>query len=166
MTGTSIRELIHKFRFKTLMLLKLLLLQRKVMFYGQHVERLCTFQYSLVSLIPCEWCFTGPRPTSSLDSTAKQPRRCRLAKPTSIIADNPAANRATVLRSAIPAQLPGTTLAHLWRRVLLSALLATAADRPATRGSILPCGHDQQHLPATARKSDRRACQCRCPRLP
>lgn len=70
-TGTSLRELVHRFRFKTLMLLKLLILQRRVsslilrlfvvltfslqvMFYAAHtpVEQLCTFQYSLVTLIP------------------------------------------------------------------------------------------------------------------
>ncbi|MCO5549605.1 hypothetical protein L7F22_003078 [Adiantum nelumboides] len=50
--GTSLRELIYKWRFKTLMLVKLLLLQRKVMFFGYPVERLCTYQYSLISLIP------------------------------------------------------------------------------------------------------------------
>lgn len=50
--GTSLRELIYKWRFKTLMLVKLLLLQRKIMFFGYPVERLCTYQYSLISLIP------------------------------------------------------------------------------------------------------------------
>lgn len=50
--GTSLRELVHKWRFKTLMLVKLLLLQRRIMFFGYPVERLCTYQYSLVSLIP------------------------------------------------------------------------------------------------------------------
>ncbi|KAN0061191.1 hypothetical protein ACQY0O_006926 [Thecaphora frezii] len=50
--GTSIRELVHRWRFKTLMLVKLLLLQRRIMFFGYPVERLCTDQYSLVSLIP------------------------------------------------------------------------------------------------------------------
>uniref|UniRef100_V5ESD1 Transport protein Avl9 n=2 Tax=Kalmanozyma brasiliensis (strain GHG001) TaxID=1365824 RepID=V5ESD1_KALBG len=50
--GTSLRELVHKWRFKTLMLVKLLLLQRRVMFFGYPVEQLCNYQYSLVSLIP------------------------------------------------------------------------------------------------------------------
>ncbi|KAH8915900.1 hypothetical protein BT69DRAFT_1340766 [Atractiella rhizophila] len=52
--GTSLRELIHRFRFKTLTLLKLLLLQKKIMFFSPHlpVEKLCNTQYSLVSLIP------------------------------------------------------------------------------------------------------------------
>ncbi|GAA6016273.1 hypothetical protein JCM11491_006799 [Sporobolomyces phaffii] len=52
--GTFLRELVHKFRFKTLMLLKLLMLQRRVLFYSTTttVEQLCTFQYSLVALIP------------------------------------------------------------------------------------------------------------------
>lgn len=71
--GTSLRELLQKFRSKTLTLVKLLLLEKKVydmlycrrapvissinppvqiLFYGYPVERLCTFQYSLISLIP------------------------------------------------------------------------------------------------------------------
>ncbi|CCF50566.1 hypothetical protein NDA11_000665 [Ustilago hordei] len=50
--GTSLRELVHKWRFKTLMLVKLVLLQRRVMFFGYPVEQLCNYQYSLVSLIP------------------------------------------------------------------------------------------------------------------
>ncbi|GAA5940705.1 uncharacterized protein JCM15063_006334 [Sporobolomyces koalae] len=52
--GTFLRGLVHKFRFKTLMLLKLLMLQRRVLFYSTTttVEQLCTFQYSLVALIP------------------------------------------------------------------------------------------------------------------
>ncbi|QRW14942.1 Late Secretory pathway protein AVL9 [Ceratobasidium sp. AG-Ba] len=50
--GTSLRELIHKFRHRTLTLLKLLMLQKRIMFYGHPVERLCTYQYSLISLIP------------------------------------------------------------------------------------------------------------------
>ncbi|ORX59583.1 hypothetical protein DM01DRAFT_1333049 [Hesseltinella vesiculosa] len=50
--GTSLRELIHRFKSKTLILLKLLLLEKKILFYGYPVERLCTFQYSLISLIP------------------------------------------------------------------------------------------------------------------
>ncbi|KAL0076098.1 transport protein Avl9-domain-containing protein [Phycomyces blakesleeanus] len=50
--GTSLRELLHRFKGKTLMLLKLLLLEKKILFYGYPVEILCTFQYSLISLIP------------------------------------------------------------------------------------------------------------------
>ncbi|KAG8734065.1 late secretory pathway protein avl9 [Ceratobasidium sp. 423] len=50
--GTSLRELLHKFRHRTLTLLKLLMLQKRIMFYGHPVERLCTYQYSLVSLVP------------------------------------------------------------------------------------------------------------------
>ena len=50
--GTSIRECVHKRRFRTLMLLKLILLQKRIMVYGYPVEHLCTLQYSLVSLIP------------------------------------------------------------------------------------------------------------------
>ncbi|KAI7852856.1 AVL9/DENND6 domain-containing protein [Circinella umbellata] len=50
--GTSLRELIHKFKSKTLILLKLLLLEKRILFYGYPVERLCTFEYSLMSLVP------------------------------------------------------------------------------------------------------------------
>lgn len=50
--GTSLRELIFKFRFKTLMLVKLLLLQKRIMFFGYPVEKLCVYEYTLVSLIP------------------------------------------------------------------------------------------------------------------
>ncbi|CAO3692602.1 unnamed protein product [Umbelopsis ramanniana] len=50
--GTSLRELCQKFRSKTLTLIKLLLLEKRILFYGYPVERLCTFQYSLISLIP------------------------------------------------------------------------------------------------------------------
>ncbi|KAI8096783.1 transport protein Avl9-domain-containing protein [Halteromyces radiatus] len=50
--GTSLRELLHKFKYKTLILLKLLLLEKRILFYGYPVERLCTFEYSLISLVP------------------------------------------------------------------------------------------------------------------
>ncbi|EMD40131.1 hypothetical protein CERSUDRAFT_63615 [Gelatoporia subvermispora B] len=46
------RELVHNFRQRTLVILKALLLQKKIMFFGHPVERLCTYQYSLVTLIP------------------------------------------------------------------------------------------------------------------
>lgn len=46
------RELIYNFRFKTLVLVKLLLLQKRIMFFGYPVEKLCVFEYTLVSLIP------------------------------------------------------------------------------------------------------------------
>ncbi|KAF8073978.1 transport protein Avl9-domain-containing protein [Lyophyllum atratum] len=50
--GTSLRELVHVFRQRTLVLVKALMLQKRIMFYGHPVERLCTYQYSLVSLLP------------------------------------------------------------------------------------------------------------------
>ncbi|KAF7987032.1 hypothetical protein HWV62_147 [Athelia sp. TMB] len=50
--GTSIRELVHIFRQRTLVLIKALMLQKRIMFYGHPVERLCTYQYSLISLLP------------------------------------------------------------------------------------------------------------------
>ncbi|KAJ7078547.1 transport protein Avl9-domain-containing protein [Mycena belliarum] len=50
--GTNLRELVHTFRQRTLVLVKALMLQKRIMFYGHPVERLCTYQYSLVSLLP------------------------------------------------------------------------------------------------------------------
>ncbi|KAF9423964.1 late secretory pathway protein avl9 [Podila epigama] len=50
--GTSLRELVKKFKYKLLVLVKLLLLEKRVIFFGYPVETLCTYQYSLVSLVP------------------------------------------------------------------------------------------------------------------
>ncbi|KAI8588358.1 transport protein Avl9-domain-containing protein [Geranomyces variabilis] len=50
--GISLRELIHKFRQKTLQLYKLLFLEKRILFFGSKVERLSAYQYSLISLIP------------------------------------------------------------------------------------------------------------------
>ncbi|KAJ7160086.1 transport protein Avl9-domain-containing protein [Mycena filopes] len=50
--GTNLRELVHTFRQRTLVLVKALMLQKRIMFYGHPVERMCTYQYSLVSLLP------------------------------------------------------------------------------------------------------------------
>ncbi|KAI8594264.1 AVL9/DENND6 domain-containing protein, partial [Dissophora ornata] len=49
---TSLRELVKKFKYKVLVLLKLLLLEKRVIFFGYPVETLCTYQYSLISLVP------------------------------------------------------------------------------------------------------------------
>ncbi|KPV73583.1 uncharacterized protein RHOBADRAFT_54788 [Rhodotorula graminis WP1] len=79
--GTSLRELVHRFRFKTLMLLKLLMLQRRVMFFAANspVEQLCTFQYSLVTLIPALLTALDDAASPVLDQ-----RSHRLTKPTSL----------------------------------------------------------------------------------
>ncbi|WFC99088.1 hypothetical protein MYAM1_001825 [Malassezia yamatoensis] len=50
--GTSIRNFLYQWRFKALSLVKLLLMQRRILVFGYPVERLCTLQYSLVALIP------------------------------------------------------------------------------------------------------------------
>ncbi|KAJ4988404.1 transporter Avl9 [Stagonosporopsis vannaccii] len=50
--GISLRELIHEFKWQTLVLFKCALLQRKVLFFGSHCERLCMMQFALISLIP------------------------------------------------------------------------------------------------------------------
>ncbi|GAA5856609.1 hypothetical protein JCM8547_005889 [Rhodosporidiobolus lusitaniae] len=79
--GTSLRELVYRFRFKTLMLLKLLMLQRRVMFFAAStpVEQLCTFQYSLVALIPALLTNLTDSASPSLSTRAQ-----RIAKPTSL----------------------------------------------------------------------------------
>lgn len=50
--ATRLLDLIRTFGSKTLILFKLLLLEKRILFFGQDVENLCTVQYSLVSLIP------------------------------------------------------------------------------------------------------------------
>ncbi|GAA6049277.1 hypothetical protein JCM3770_005918 [Rhodotorula araucariae] len=79
--GTSLRELVHRFRFKTLMLLKLVMLQRRVMFFAANspVEQLCTFQYSLVTLIPALLTALDDAASPALDERAH-----RITKPSSL----------------------------------------------------------------------------------
>ena len=50
--GLSLREMIHTFKHKILVLFKALLLEKRILFFGQKVERLSTYQYGLVSLVP------------------------------------------------------------------------------------------------------------------
>jgi hypothetical protein len=50
--GLSLRELVHEFKWQTLVLLKCCLLQPKMLFFGSRCERLCMMQFSLISLIP------------------------------------------------------------------------------------------------------------------
>ncbi|KAL1305307.1 hypothetical protein AAFC00_002210 [Neodothiora populina] len=50
--GLSLRELVHHFKWQTLVLFKCLILQPKMLFFGSQCERLCQMQFSLVSLIP------------------------------------------------------------------------------------------------------------------
>ncbi|OJJ80928.1 putative Avl9 protein [Aspergillus glaucus CBS 516.65] len=50
--GLSMREMIHEFKYQTLVLFKALLLQPKMLFFGSRCERLCMIQFSLISLIP------------------------------------------------------------------------------------------------------------------
>lgn len=50
--GFSVTELLRKFRHQTLVLFKLILLERKVVFFHSPVEPLCTCLLSLLSLHP------------------------------------------------------------------------------------------------------------------
>ncbi|GAA5967954.1 hypothetical protein JCM3765_005558 [Sporobolomyces pararoseus] len=83
--GTFLRELVYKFRFKTLMLLKLLMLQRRVLFYSTTttVEQLCTFQYSLVALIPLLLTSLQDSASPTLSNRTKSGNE-NLQKPTSL----------------------------------------------------------------------------------
>lgn len=50
--GTNLRRLVYEWKCHVLVLLKLLLLQKRVLFYGYPIETLCAAQYSLVACIP------------------------------------------------------------------------------------------------------------------
>ncbi|OLL21666.1 Late secretory pathway protein AVL9 [Neolecta irregularis DAH-3] len=50
--GMTVRALLYKFRWKTLVLLKALLLEHKILFFASRTEELCILQYSLISLLP------------------------------------------------------------------------------------------------------------------
>ena len=50
--GLSLREVVHEFRHQTLMLVKCLVLQRKILFFGSKCEKLCLLQFALLSLMP------------------------------------------------------------------------------------------------------------------
>lgn len=50
--GLSLRRLIYDFKKDALFLLKALLLERQIIFYGNNVEALCNVQFGLISLIP------------------------------------------------------------------------------------------------------------------
>ncbi|THV02974.1 hypothetical protein K435DRAFT_775155 [Dendrothele bispora CBS 962.96] len=86
--GTNLRELIHTFRHRTLILLKALILQKRIMFYGHPVERLCTYQYSLICLIPgllqtLDDC--GSPPLASRAPTLSRPMSLRTSDPKSMM---------------------------------------------------------------------------------
>lgn len=87
--GTSLRELVHTFRQRTLILVKALMLQKRIMFYGHPVERLCTYQYSLISLLPgllqtLEDC--GSPPLASRAPTLTKPNSLRTSDRKSMMA--------------------------------------------------------------------------------
>ncbi|TDL17234.1 hypothetical protein BD410DRAFT_730247 [Rickenella mellea] len=83
------RELVHTFRSRTLILLKALMLQKRIMFYGHPVEKLCTYQYSLISLIPgllqtLDDC--GSPPLASRAPTLERPTSLRTSDRKSLLA--------------------------------------------------------------------------------
>ncbi|TBU44434.1 transport protein Avl9-domain-containing protein [Dichomitus squalens] len=87
--GTSLRELVHNFRQRTLVLVKALMLQKKIMFFGHPVERLCTYQYSLVTLIPGllhNLDDSGSPPLAYRAQTLQRPTSLKTSDPKSMLA--------------------------------------------------------------------------------
>ncbi|TCD68511.1 late secretory pathway protein avl9 [Steccherinum ochraceum] len=87
--GTSLRELVHTFRQRTLVLLKALMLQKKLMFYGHPVERLCTYQYSLTALVPGllhNLDDSGSPPLAARAKSLSRPSELRTSDPKSVLA--------------------------------------------------------------------------------
>ncbi|KAI0715621.1 transport protein Avl9-domain-containing protein [Cerioporus squamosus] len=89
--GTSLRELVHKFRQRTLVLVKALMLQKRIMFFGHPVEKLCTYQYSLVTLVPgllqnLDDC--GSPPLAYRAKTLSRPTSLKTSDPKSMMATN------------------------------------------------------------------------------
>ncbi|KAK9373069.1 transport protein Avl9-domain-containing protein [Lipomyces chichibuensis] len=50
--GMTLRELVYRFKWRTLVLFKALILEPRILFFGSNTELLCSSQFSLVSLIP------------------------------------------------------------------------------------------------------------------
>lgn len=50
--GLNLRKVVHNFRKDILILIKAILLEKKIIFYGHDVEYLCNLEYSLISMIP------------------------------------------------------------------------------------------------------------------
>ncbi|PIL22736.1 hypothetical protein GSI_15429 [Ganoderma sinense ZZ0214-1] len=87
--GTSLRELVHNFRQRTLVLVKALMLQKRIMFFGHPVERLCTYQYSLVTLIPGllhNLDDAGSPPLALRETTLARPNSLKTSDPKSMMA--------------------------------------------------------------------------------
>lgn len=87
--GMSLRELIYRLRSRVLTLLKALLLEKKIIFFSNNTEVLCSSQFSLVSLIPAlmnhlEDC--GSPLLSKFEKTAKKPTSLRSSDRASLLA--------------------------------------------------------------------------------
>ncbi|CAI4046116.1 hypothetical protein SKDZ_12G1620 [Saccharomyces kudriavzevii ZP591] len=50
--GLCLRKILHDFKKNVLVLLKAIMLERKIVVYGNDVEALCNLQFALISLIP------------------------------------------------------------------------------------------------------------------
>ncbi|KAJ5091552.1 hypothetical protein NUU61_006422 [Penicillium alfredii] len=87
--GLSLREMIHEFKYQTLVLFKALLLQPKILFFGSRCERLCMIQFSLISLIPglidCLHDCADPA-SDSYAQTVEKPTSLKTSDRTSLLA--------------------------------------------------------------------------------
>ncbi|PHH87165.1 hypothetical protein CDD83_9243 [Cordyceps sp. RAO-2017] len=81
--GMSLRELVHEFKWQTLVLFKCCLLQPKMLFFGSRCDRLCMVQFSLISLIPGLLRNLQDCADPELDSYEK-----KLSQPTSLQSSN------------------------------------------------------------------------------
>ncbi|CCH58179.1 hypothetical protein TBLA_0A03810 [Henningerozyma blattae CBS 6284] len=50
--GLSLRKILHDFKKDVLVILKAMLLEKKIIFYGHDVESLCNLEFALIGLIP------------------------------------------------------------------------------------------------------------------
>ncbi|GHJ86101.1 hypothetical protein NliqN6_2503 [Naganishia liquefaciens] len=86
--GTSLRDFLYKFRHRTLTLVKMMMLQKRILFYGYPVEKLCTYQYSLISLMPGLLMNLADAGDPSLDfrsESAKKPTSLRTSDRNSLL---------------------------------------------------------------------------------
>lgn len=86
--GMSLRELVYRLKTKVLVLLKALLLEKKIFFFGNNTETLCASQFALVSLIPnlinnLEDC--GSPLLKSYETKLKKPTSLRSSDRTSLL---------------------------------------------------------------------------------
>jgi hypothetical protein len=77
-------------------------------------------------------------PRFSNTSPSKQPPRLRFSSPRDSVSISREAHRTKDIGQAIASQISRAALAHLWRRLLLSAISTAPTNRPIARSRFLP----------------------------